>query len=93
MPAFARFSSHVQLSAAFGALLFPGSLPRLLLLGFRFLGGSQSQGSRFVGLLHRALRMNAAQRIGSFTTNGTKISNRLRNDFDWLDVAHVAPNR
>jgi len=91
MSAFARFSSHVQLGTAFGALLFPGSLPRLFLLGLCFFGGSQSQRPGLVRLLHGTLWVNAPARVRRFATNRTKISNGRRYDLDWLDIAHVAP--
>jgi hypothetical protein len=50
----------VERIAAFRAFLFPGPDARLFFLGFGFLCGSQFQSPRFVGLLHRALGMNAA---------------------------------
>jgi hypothetical protein len=92
MAAFAHFAAGVQLGAAFRALLFPRPGPRLFLFYFRLFGGSQPHDSRFIGLLHRTLRMYAATRIGRFAADRAKISDGLWNDDKWLDIAHVAPS-
>lgn len=90
--AFANFATDVDLGLALGALLFPRPRFRLLGFDFRFFRGAKAEHPRFVSFLHRTLRMNAAARIGSFTTNGTKFSNGLWDDDDRLDDAHRTPN-
>jgi hypothetical protein len=82
----------VRLRVALGALLFPNARGRFLDLRFCSFRGSKPNDPRLIGLLHGALRMDAAQRIRCFTTDGTEIPDRLRDNDDWFDDAHVAPN-
>jgi hypothetical protein len=55
---------HVYKDPATGTLLVPRPLPRFLDLGSFFAIGSKANRARFVGLLDRTLRMDAAARIG-----------------------------
>jgi hypothetical protein len=87
MSAAAFEESHVDLNATLGALLAPQPLLRRCDFDFLFLGPILHVAG-LVGQLQRTLRMDAVARIGSFSTDRTKILNGLGNDGDRLENAH-----
>ena len=94
MAAFAQVAPRVNLRAALRAALLPilrvlnGGL---LLAGFDRFRGPQADDPRFVGLLHRALRVDAAQRISRFAADRAEVFRRWRNDDDGLFATHGFP--
>jgi hypothetical protein len=63
----------------------------MFFFGLRFPLQTQTNIARLVGLLHRALRMNAATRIRSFPAYRTQGLNTLRLQRKRFAEAHVAP--
>ena len=75
----------------FGEIRIPRTLLRLFRLSLLTSLKLKSLVPRLVSLLHRALRMNAIPRIGIFATDGAKVFSDFRNEWYWLEDAHVAP--
>src|SRR5438105_9119932 len=92
MAARANFAATVRLGAAHWAAFFPLLLHRLFRFRFGNFRGTQANDPGFVGLLNRALGMDAAQRVRRLTTDGTEMFWRRRDNDDRFFATHNAPN-
>ena len=87
-----RSCRRYTLASGFGAIQIPRTLRWLFRLSFLFSIKLKSLVPRLVSLLCCTLRMNAFPRIGIFATDGAKVFSDFRNQWYWLEDAHVAPS-
>ena len=76
----------------FGEIRIPQTLPRLFRLSLLSSLKRKLLVPRLVSLLYCTLRMNAIPRVGIFATDGAKVFSDFRNEWYWLEDAHVAPS-
>ena len=91
MSTFARFATRMQLGSAFRTFLLPNLSYRLLDFCFCNSRGTNPNHPRFIGLLHGALGMDAADRIRGLAADGTDILRRRWDNNYGLFATHVAP--
>jgi hypothetical protein len=89
VPALANSAPRVHVRAALRASLLPCLANGLFDLCVRCFLRSKPHQPRLVGLLHRTLRVNAANGIAWLATDRTKMFGRLRNNDDGFFAAHV----